>query len=344
MENNIEYIENKVNSSGSKKYNSLINVLFIIIVFVALFSIVYNNRSRLDEYKETLLNINYINILIILAFTISSHIFRSWRWYYLLLPIKKTISFLCILRVTISALVANFTMPGKLGVPVKAIFLKKEEKIEMSKSLPSILGEIFIEHSTEFMMAVVCVIIGGHLTKFYHVVSQLLSNQNALMNIAIGLGFCGLIILAFFVFKKKIRSIDFFDKFWEAFIISRRRYDYLSCSYLITLVNLIISYYVFWFLLKTLGHPEIDVTFVIFAGTITNIMGLISPMPGGIGVREITIYGLYDFYYGLGGIAFLAIIIMRIITYVSLFLAFLLERGLTSFFYSARRNRVNASS
>jgi len=316
----------QIKKNKSKNLNTLINTIFVIIIFAALFLIVYNNRDKIDEYKETLLNISIVNIIIVLIFTISANIFRSWRWYYLLLPIKKPLSFGNVFKVTINALVANFTMPGKLGVPVKALLLKKEEKVEMSKSLPSILGEIFIEHSTEFIMATVCVLIGGHLAKLYRTISQIISNQNALFNIGLFISLIGLFVLAILIFRKKIRSIDFFDKFLEAFKLSSSRIDYVSYSYLITLVNLIISYYIFWFLIKSLGHPEIDLTFIIFAGTITNIMGLISPLPGGIGVREITIYGLYDFYFGLGGIAFIAIIIMRIITYVSLFFCFLIEQ------------------
>ena len=338
MEHDVGQNEELTNLPVKKTYNRVINVLLIIIIFSALFIIVLKNRDRLDEYKETLLNMSYVNILIILVATILANIFRSWRWYYLLLPIKKTISFVVVFRVSISALVANFTMPGKLGVPVKAIFLKKEEKIEMSKSLPSILGEIFIEHSTELLLAAICVLIGGHLTKFYQVVQQLLTDQNAVLNIAIMFGLFAIMVLVISMFRKKIRSVHFFEKFWGAFAESTRRFDYLFYSYLITLINMIISYYVFWFLIKTLGHPEIDLTFIIFAGAITNFMGLISPFPGGIGVREITIYGLYDFYYELGGIAFLAIIIMRIITYVSLFLSFLMERALTGMMASQKHS------
>ena len=81
----------------------------------------------------------------------------------------------------------------------------------------------------------------------------------------------------------------------------------------------------------------------IFAGAITNIVGLVSPFPGGIGAREITIYVLYDLYFGLGGIALLAILAIRILTYFGLFLLFFSERGLARLFHSKSLNEVNVA-
>lgn len=312
-------------------FSKLINWVFVVLILGGLIWVVYNNRENLDEYKETLLNVNFFTLFIVLLFTMGANFFRGWRWYYLVLAIKNNISLINIFRVTINALAANFTMPGKLGVPVKAVLLKKMEGIEVGKSLPSILGEIFIEHSSEISIALFSVIIGGHLSKLTATAAKIAGNQGVVTNIFIGVGIVLFLVIAGFLFKRKLKSVNFFHKFVEAIRLTSRRRDYLAYSYIISIVNLIISYYVFWMVIATLGHPEVDLTFVIFAGTVTNFIGLISPFPGGVGVREITIYGLYDFYYGLGGIAFLAILIMRLVTYLSLFLCFLLER-----FYSEK--------
>ena len=115
-------------------------------------------------------------------------------------------------------------------------------------------------------------------------------------------------------------------KLSDAVRTTGKRRDCIWWSYLITAINLLLSYFANWLLFAALGHPEIEFTFVVFAGTITNIVGLMSPLPGGIGFRELTIYGLYDFYFGLGGIAFLMILITRVITYAALLLLFLIEK------------------
>jgi len=318
-------IEEKQENKKSR-YSALINIGFVILIIVGFTLIVYGNRDKFDEYKEILLHLNYFNILIVLIITIAGNVLRSWRWYYLLLPIKEKLSLLNLIRLTINALAANFTMPGKMGVPVKAVLLKKTENIEISKSLPSILGEIFVEHSSEWAIAIVSIIIGGHLTKLIQTVGKIFTNQGVWSNILIGFSTLAMLIVIGWILKKKFSSIDFFDNFLESIQLTSKRPDYLGYSYAVTIFNLILAYYAFWLLVSTLGHPELDLTFIIFAGTITNFVGLISPFPGGIGIRELTIYGLYDFYFGLGGIAFLAILIMRMITYFSLFVSFIMER------------------
>lgn len=313
-----------------------INIILIILLMTGFTFALYNNREELVKYKTILLNINLINISVILVVTMAASILRSWRWQFLLIPIKSNISWRNILRVTINALAANYSTPGKLGIPAKAILLKQTEDIDVGKSLPSILGELVIEHSSEISLAMICILIGGHLKKLFHAFEDIISNGNIIQNILL---FSGLILILFIVgiiFKKKLKTINFFNKLIEAIKLTGKRYDCIIYSYLITIFNLVISYYVFWLLISTLGHPEIEFTFVVFAGTITNLLGLLSPLPGGIGVRELTIFGLYDFYFNLGGIAFLAIILMRIITYLALFLLFLLERLFVSIFVSKK--------
>ncbi len=320
-----------------------VNVFFIVLILLGLFLIVYLNRDDLEKYKESLLSVNYLTLMIVLIVTMGTIFFRSWRWYYLLLPIKEKLSFINVFRVTINGLIANFTVPGKVGVPVKAILLKNSENIEIGKSLPSILGEIFVEHSSEFLVAMVSVLMGDHLSKLYDTMRRIVVNQSIYYNVIGGMLLIILLFAVIIVLRKKRKVTQFIGNFVETIHITKKRLDYLGYSYLITIFNLIISYYVFWLLIGTLGHPEIELTFVIFAGMITNFLGLISPFPGGVGVREITIYGLYDLYYGLGGIAFLAIILMRLITYLALFLCFVIERLISRLLLSQKKESISLS-
>ncbi|MCK5737720.1 flippase-like domain-containing protein, partial [bacterium] len=129
-----------------------------------------------------------------------------------------------------------------------------------------------------------------------------------------------------YLLRRKVNFHGFWAKLSDAVKTTGKRRDCIWWSYLITAVNLLLSYFANWLLFAALGNPEIEFTFVLFAGTITNIVGLLSPLPGGIGFRELTIFGLYDFYFGLGGIAFLMILITRVITYAALLLLFLIEK------------------
>lgn len=309
----------------------IINGFFLLLIIAGIVLVIVNNKDEFYKYKAIILDLNLFCIFIILAITIQASIFRSWRWYYLLIPIKADIKWRNVLRVTINALAANYSTPGKLGIPAKALLLKKTENIDVGKSLPSILGELFIEHSSEAGIALVCVLIGGHFSKLFRAAANIFNKSDVLQNILIGSGLVLLLLLTGFIFKRKLKSLNFINKLVEAINLTRQRFDCVFYSYLISVFNLVISYYAFWLLVDALGHGEVGFTFVVFAGTITNIIGLLSPLPGGIGVRELTIFGLYDFYFGIGSIAFLAILLMRLITYFALLLLFLAERLFTNF-------------
>ena len=336
----MEQKQNKQNSAG---WNRIINILFLVIVLIGLFFIVKDNRHRFDEYREVLFEANYFYLILVVLFTMVGTLLRTWRWYYLLLPIKETVSYNTLLRVNINALAANYSIPGKMGVPVKAVLLKKSEGIDYGQSFPSIFGELFIEHSAEFVLAIAAALIGGHVLKLIHIFDQLLHNQSVLMNIMILVGAVVLMVIAWMILKKKLRTMHFFDQLISSFRVIGKKPRYILICYLISIVNLIALNFAFLLVFKSFGHAEVGLTFVIFAAMVTNFVSIISPLPGGLGLRELTSYGLYDLYFGIGGIAFLAILTMRLITYISLLLLFVGERAV-SYIQSIRGHKMAVGS
>lgn len=318
--------EETATKNRSKKFKKTVNILFLCFIIFGIASIVFDNLDRIHEYKDTLLSINYWHLLIVLAITMAATILRSLRWYYLLIPVKKNISWINVLRVNMNALAANYSTPGKAGVPVKAFLLKKTENIDYSYSLPSILFELFLEYSLQLILLIICVFVGGHLSKLFFSIENLITNLGFIQNFIFLILTALIVCLIIYLLKSKINLKGFFVKFQNAVKITRKRWDCLIYSGLISTFNLIMSFFGFWLLIVALGHPEITLTFVIFSSGLTNIVGAVSPLPGGLGVREITIYGLYDIYFGLGGVAFLAIILMRLITYLALLILFISEK------------------
>lgn len=332
--------QSKENSSG---WNKIINVLFLVIVVLGLFFIIKDNRHRLDEYKDVLLNANYYYLILVVLITMVGTLLRTWRWYYLLLPIKKDVSYKTLLRVNVNALAANYSIPGKMGVPVKAVLLKQSERIDYGQSFPSIFGELFIEHSAEFVLAVAAALIGGHVLKLMNIFNQLIHHQSVVTNILVFFGAIVFLIFAWLLFRKKLRALRFFDQLISSFRIIGRKPKYILICYAITLLNLVALNFAFLMVFKSFGYSQIGLTFVIFAAMVTNFVSILSPLPGGLGMRELTSYGLYDLYFGIGGIAIIAILTMRLITYISLLFLFLGERAFTYMqTFSARKAAVNS--
>lgn len=331
------------NQQKANKFGNKLNLFFLALIVAGFAYILYDNKDQLAQFRETISNVNYGIVALVMVITMFANVMRSWRWYYLLVPIKRSISFISVLRVNINAIAANLSTPGKAGVPVKAYLLKKLEDIDYSRSLPSILGEMVLEYAAQFALLVASIFVGGHLTKLFVTVQKITESQTLFQNILLMLGLLVLLGVGFWFFRRKVNLPDFIEKFVQAIQDTGKRWDCWSYSTIITTVNLVIDFAGFWLLIRTLGHGEISLTFVIFAGAITNIVGLVSPFPGGIGAREITIYGLYDLYFGLGGIALLAILAVRILTYFGLFLLFFSERGLARLFHSKSLNEVNVA-
>ena len=323
---------------STRRFGNKVNIVFTALIIIGLILIIIKNKERLDEYKETLVNINYWQVLVVFGIAVSTNVFRSWRWYYLLVPIKFNLSFITVLRVNINGIAANLSTPGKAGIPVKAYLLKKIENIDYSRSLPSLLGELVFEYSGQILFMIGSILVGGHFSKLYLTTKTLVQNQSLLNNTLLVIAGGSVLIFTAYLLRKKINLSDFTNKFKGAVQETGKRWDCWLYSGSITLFNLIIEFAGFWLLLVSLGHSEIGFTFIIFSSAITNVVGLLSPLPGGIGAREITIYGLYDFYLGLGGIAFLAMLIMRIITYLALFMLFLLERAISSMLHAKKLN------
>mgnify|MGYP001107491019 CR=1 FL=1 len=85
-----------------------------------------------------------------------------------------------------------------------------------------------------------------------------------------------------------------------------------------------------WFIsdyivLLSLGF-KVPLNFVIFVGAFTNIIVLLAPLPGGLGVREITGAYLFKIFFNLGEIAVIMILLNRLISYIALAILYGSER------------------
>ncbi|MFQ5753543.1 MAG: lysylphosphatidylglycerol synthase transmembrane domain-containing protein, partial [bacterium] len=110
------------------------------------------------DFKQTLpvlKNMNYA-LLVGVFFLSAVNIFLfAVRWYILLKATKDNISFKNVFLATIGGIAINSSGPGKLGVPAKAIFIKKMEGLEFNKSIPSLMMELVFEISSLWLLFVI---------------------------------------------------------------------------------------------------------------------------------------------------------------------------------------------
>ena len=317
--------------------SKLINGIFIVVVFVGLYFIFRKfDVSRLDYIKE---HINYGLLILVWLITVLSMVLMILRWYYLLKPIKPGVSLQNVFRVSIHAFAVNFAVPGKMGVPAKAILLKKLEDVDIAHSTPSLLGELFLEYSVMSLFLLSSAIAGGFWEKAYQLMRHHLFTGNV-GSLAVAVF---VLTAAVLLFWKKIATSNFFVQLKGAFQSTRARQDLFLISLLITVGNLFVTFFADMMLYRCFGF-NIPYVFIVFAGGLSNITGLLSPLPGGLGAREISCAYLYEVFYGMGEIAVAVVLIRRLMTYSALIILFLLERA-TEYCFKKKfvQERANAS-
>jgi len=85
----------------------IINSIFLTLLVAGITLLIIKNWDQFVNYKELLKNIPISYLLIILLITINATLMRTWRWYYLLVPLKPGVSWRNVMRVTINALAAH---------------------------------------------------------------------------------------------------------------------------------------------------------------------------------------------------------------------------------------------
>jgi uncharacterized protein (TIRG00374 family) len=235
---------------------------------------------------EALKNFNWFLILIILALVLLGYTLRAVRWDYLLSSIDVRIR----KRESYSIFFAGLSMaitPGKLGELIKPFILKDKIGTRVSKSI----GVVFVERFTDLIGMLILATIG------------LLSFRYG--TVAILAGFAIIVISLMIIYSKRLcnRIIRKFvrlpkvgkyaDKIGVAYDTT---YSLLSPRHLLTCTGIsIIAWglecFCFYLVLVGLGM-EVGLLTSMFIFAFPSIIGVVSMLPGGLGVAEGSMVGL----------------------------------------------------
>lgn len=301
-----------------KNLNKIINIFSIILILIGFYFLFRKGDwSKVVGIKE---KINYWGLVgVLILFTISQFLMIV-RWYLLLIPIKPGITLKSVFRIAISAIILNQTAPGKVGYPTKAYFLKKAEDIPIASSIPSLFGEIFLDYSITGLFLLAAIFIGGYLKAILNILAKNMDwGHSWLIPVTLIL-----IFLVYLVLKQKLKSSNIFNNILAAFRLTRRRKDIIIKSIVLTVIALFIWFVCDYLLLTSLGY-KLPLNFLIFVGAFTNIIVLLAPLPGGLGVREISGAYLFKLFYNLGEIAVIMVLLSRLFSLVSLVILYVFD-------------------
>ncbi len=294
-----------------KNLNKIINtwsIIFIIVGFYFLFR--KSDWSKVVSIKD---NINYWGLAGVLALFTLSQFLMILRWYLLLIPIKAGIALKSVFRIAISASVLNQTTPGKVGYPTKAYFLKRVEHMPISSSILSLVGEVFLDYSITGLFLLAAAFVGGYFKTIFTILSKNIDWSHVwLIPVVIFL-----LLFVFFILKQKLKESNIFNNIIAAFHMTRKRKDVIAGSIMLTMLALFIWFICDYLLLLSLGH-RLPFNFLIFVSAFTNIVVLLAPLPGGLGVREMSGAYLFKVFYNLGEIAVIMVLLSRLFSLVGL--------------------------
>ena len=299
-----------LNSTGALK---------IALFFLILLSIVVLLKDvDLKQTLPILKNMDHVLVAGVFLLSGVSIFLVSWRWYFLLLATKKNISFKNVTIATISGIAINASGPGKLGIPAKAILIKKLESVEVDQALPSLMMELILELFALGVLLVGSALVNGmHGALLKFLVAAFTSKSLATIGVS-----ALLLVGTAYVFRHKLAAGDFAGKMLRALRATLARKDLFVAALSVSFLNLLISYWGDQLLFKALGQ-EISYSFIAFSSAFANLAGMLSPLPSGLGVWELSRAYLFKAYYGIGELAVVMTLMRRLLTYVAMGILYL---------------------
>lgn len=300
---------------NKKNVSRIINIASFAFIAIGFFLLFRNGDwSKILYIKD---NVNYPGIIAVIFIGVICQFLVIFRWYLLLIPIKNDISLRSIFRIAISAILLNHIAPGKVGYPTKAYFLKKTEDIPISSSVPSLAAELILDYSVTMVLFLFAVITGGYAKEVVRLVSGYFDMRYLWLLPVIIVT----LILIGIPFKQRVQSSKIAKNLMAAIRQTKKRLDILLWVVLITLIYLVTWFISDYILVRSLGY-NIPLLFLIFVGAFTNIVVILAPLPGGLGVREISGAYLFKIFFNLGEVALVMILLSRLFTFITLFILY----------------------
>ncbi|MFH1326593.1 MAG: flippase-like domain-containing protein [archaeon] len=297
------------------------------------------------NFYEVYLLIAQANLFwFILAFLASVGTFVVWnfRWMYMLKPIIKP-EFGFFLNVLLAGSFFNTLTPGAGigGEPFRAYFLSEKYKKSKTKVLGYILGDSFFRLATLFVFvffSVLFVLVYVQISDtlkyvlegilVFVILLAILFTFFMLKRLSFNFGAFFRKLHWFRFIKKRFKTSEDFVKFTSKKIKSfegifrkvvKNKKNMLvgfSLSFIFWIFNFLTAYFLF----LSFGF-KVNFLSVIIVFTLGNIIGSLSPIPGGIGVVESSMTLLYSAMGVVPSLALLVAFMQRIIYYFfSLFL------------------------
>lgn len=283
------------------KLNIIIGII-IGIAFLGLWFLLVD----INEIWSYLSRLNIFHLIIFTFFYIFAYFIRSYRWRLILKPIF-TMKILESFSYFMAGMLINYIIPVRAGEVAKSFFLKKNEGVKISKSLPS----IFIDKLTDLFPIIVIIIlipilsipVGRTLTWviaailalyviFLFVLIFSMKSPENMHKILMKLSF-------FLPNKFKLKLEEFFVSFIDGMGILKGRVKDTILIYILTIIAVLSEGFFVYMIFKSLGLQDVGFIKIIFGYTLMNLTYILPTPPAQIGSNEFMWVVIFSFALGV---------------------------------------------
>ena len=283
------------------KLNIIIGII-IGIAFLGLWFILVD----INEIWSYLCRLNIFHLIIFTFFYIFAYFIRSYRWRLILKPIF-TMKILESFFYFMAGMLINYLIPVRAGEVAKSFFLKKNEGVKISKSLPS----IFIDKLTDLFPIIVIIIlipilsipVGRTLTWvivailalyviFLFILIFSMKSPENMHKILMKLSF-------FLPNKFKLKLEEFFVSFIDGMGILKGRVKDTILIYVLTIIAVLSEGFFVYMIFKSLGLQDVGFIKILFGYTLMNLTYILPTPPAQIGSNEFMWVVIFSFALGV---------------------------------------------
>jgi len=260
-------------------------------------------------------NANYIWILYSLVFAIMSHIVRSLRWNMLI----NSMGYKTRLSTTFYALMigymANTAVP-RMGEFMRCGVLSKKEKIPFN----SLFGTVISERLLDMLMLLLIIflvivfqldLVGGYVSNIFSPIFHNVTDNVWTIVIAAGSLIIIFVVSIWLLYKyrARIKRLSMYSKvrlflegMWDGIrtiLKLKQKWLFIFYTFLIWFLYAVMVYFPVKLLPETSSLTFVDALTLLGIGS----LGIVAPVPGGIGAYHFIIKSVLQELYGVSGVA-----------------------------------------
>ncbi|MCD4745105.1 MAG: flippase-like domain-containing protein [Bacteroidales bacterium] len=298
-----------------RKIISILKYLLFLLIGIGLLWLVFR-KLEINSVVNEIKNANYSWILLSFVFAIISHISRAMRWNIMINSLGYKTKTITTFYAVMVGYFANLAIP-RIGEITRCGVLGKNNKIPVN----SLIGTVISERIFDLLILILIIffvivfqlnLVGVFVNKYLFIpLSSKFSNNFSLIIFTVSVIIIIIISLLLIIkrYKNKIKHLSFYIKLKELIngflngikTIKRmeQKWAFLFHTFIIWLMYFLMTYICFFAIKATSHLTVIDGITVLALGS----LGIVAPVPGGIGAYHFIVKAILFELYGISAIA-----------------------------------------